>query len=314
MEDGVARSDHADEHRRPTEHRRARDRGFCFTINNYDPIELEALHDLRDGVPNNGIICIVYQCEVGEQGTPHVQGYLYFRNARSIRAAQILVGARSSLRKANGGRRANLAYCTKEEGRIEGPWQAGDFPTIGERSDLKTCLASATYQEAVADFPEVVARYPRGIRDVFQERARMQYGRMLRPTLSVTVLWGATGVGKTHRVFASYPDVYRVDISGPRIWFDGYCGQDTILFDEFYGNIKPAKLLELLDRYPLSCEIKGSYVWARWQRVFITSNEAPEEWYRSIPRAVRDAIMRRITHIVHVTSKDQVIIGLGEIG
>ena len=53
-------------------------RNFCFTHNNYSDTSLE-----------DEISCkyIVYGREVGESGTPHLQGFLSFSSAKSLSAA-----------------------------------------------------------------------------------------------------------------------------------------------------------------------------------------------------------------------------------
>jgi len=50
--------------------------------------------------------------------------------------------------------------------------------------------------------------------------------------------------------------------------------------DDFYGWIEPATLYRILDMYPMQLPIKGGFVWAMWNYVFITSNVRPEEFYR----------------------------------
>ena len=61
-------------------------RGFCFTINNYKTGTDVALEQM---FRNNSIRYMVFAFEVGEKShIPHIQGYVYFKNPRSIKNIQ----------------------------------------------------------------------------------------------------------------------------------------------------------------------------------------------------------------------------------
>ena len=64
---------------------------------------------------------------------------------------------------------------------------------------------------------------------------------------------GPTGCGKTRSAYESTPSglpkPYFVVM--PAQWWDGYNGQDTIIFDDFYGQIRMADMLRYLDGYPV---------------------------------------------------------------
>lgn len=57
------------------------------------------------------------------------------------------------------------------------------------------------------------------------------------------------------------------------LWLDGYHGQKTIIFDEFYGWIKYDLLLRICDRYPLQLPIKGGFVQCQATTFVFTSNK-----------------------------------------
>ena len=120
-----------------------------------------------------------------------------------------------------------------------------------------------------------------------------------RESVDVYYIEGPTGIGKTYGIFERFPDAYRPIVSGDKVWFDGYDGQETLLLDELRGNIKMSMLLQLLDPYPLKVEVKGGMVPAKWKRVFITTNTPPEKWYPHLsaedPRTF-SALLRRIGH------------------
>ncbi len=62
--------------------RALRARGWCFTVNNWTSDDLAIIRSLcRRAVTEFG-----YQTEVGDDGTPHIQGYLLFKNTRTLSA------------------------------------------------------------------------------------------------------------------------------------------------------------------------------------------------------------------------------------
>jgi len=99
--------------------------------------------------------------------------------------------------------------------------------------------------------------------------------------VTVKILIGVTGSGKTRAIFDAYPDVYNVPLpsdSSKQPWFDGYNGQEVVLFDDFYGQIGYACMLQLCDRYKMTVQIKGGMVPWVPLKIFITSNESFNVW------------------------------------
>jgi len=88
-----------------------RTKNFCFTINNYSEEEFNSLKELK---------CQYLVCgkEIGEQGTPHLQGYVVFNLQKTLSAASKCL-PRAHLEFAKGNADQNRAYCTKEGDFIE---------------------------------------------------------------------------------------------------------------------------------------------------------------------------------------------------
>lgn len=96
------------------------------------------------------------------------------------------------------------------------------------------------------------------------------------------VFWyyGATGTGKT-RLAIDNCKGFEYWISGDDLrWFDGYCGQSKVIFDDLRADsCKWSFLLRLLDRYKLYVPIKGGF--ANWipTEIYITAPSLPEDLF-----------------------------------
>jgi len=125
--------------------------------------------------------------------------------------------------------------------------------------------------------------------------------------VTVTVIYGPTRTGKTRAAMNStcrdgrHP--YQMPLSSG-FWFDGYEGEDTLVIDDFYGQIRFSDMLRILDGHYVQVPVKGGFTWAKWTNVFITSNTHPDQWWAgsrdTIPAASLDAMRARFTEIIHM--------------
>lgn len=93
----------------------ARSRHWCFTINNNIVSDIDTIKVLFEKY--------VFQIEVGETGTKHIQGYGYFKNPRSFGSLKKKL-PRAHIEICRNPQ-ASIGYCQKLEGRLEGPWLKG---------------------------------------------------------------------------------------------------------------------------------------------------------------------------------------------
>lgn len=84
-------------------------RRFCFTLNN--PVEDEVRH-LRMTFAIKGAKWIMGN-EVGEEGTPHIQGYAVLKNGVRLSTLKNWNG-RMHIERAIGSTKQNIAYCSKD--------------------------------------------------------------------------------------------------------------------------------------------------------------------------------------------------------
>ena len=117
--------------------------------------------------------------------------------------------------------------------------------------------------------------------------------------VETTILVGVAGSGKTRYVYDNhgYNNVFKIDSSGDdRFMFNGYDGEDVLLIDDFKGWIKYTYMLNILDGYPLPLNVKNGRTFARWSKVYITSNNMPSMWYSKI----KENFKRRIDNCLEV--------------
>lgn len=137
-----------------------RAKNWCFTLNNYTPADLDRLSELPEGVTY-----LIYGKEIGESGTPHLQGTVCFQSRKRLPQVIAVLGQChcSITRYLN----ESITYCKKEGDFIE----LGDVPNeSGHRSDLeafKNTVKSGVYalEELREQHSAVCARYPRFVND-----------------------------------------------------------------------------------------------------------------------------------------------------
>lgn len=107
---------------------------WMFTINNYTP---ECIYNLRNLAEHDDVGYLVFGREVGEQGTPHLQGYIYFKK-RFRRGAVARQIPRSHLDAVRGTNLQASNYCKKgQQSHDEWSEQGIDGPNYGKEADFE---------------------------------------------------------------------------------------------------------------------------------------------------------------------------------
>jgi len=83
---------------------------WCFTLNNYTDEDLEKFQSLPSVVTY-----VIYGKEVGENGTPHLQGYLELKTKRRMNGVKEMLCSRVHLEVAKGTQEENKKYCSKQD-------------------------------------------------------------------------------------------------------------------------------------------------------------------------------------------------------
>lgn len=134
-------------------------RRWCFTLNNHTDLDQERLLEV---LPLTKYL--VFGNEVGDNGTPHLQGFVIFNSARSRQNAKDVLGSqRYHLEIARGTSKQASDYCKKDGDYVE----HGSFPsTQGKRSDWELykewCVDLGrlpTDRELAAEWTNLYVRY-----------------------------------------------------------------------------------------------------------------------------------------------------------
>lgn len=251
-------------------------RHWCFTLNN--PSEDEVL--VPQSWEADSYRYLVYQLEEGENKTKHLQGYVSLPKAiRFGSFKKWFPGERAHIEVAKGSAKQNQKYCTKQEGRLDGPWEFGVLPESGKRSDLlavKEMLDNGcTFAEISQEKFPCFIRYHRSFKEYLLVNAPQH-----NDAKEIHVFWGPSGSGKSRTCWERWPNAYwKTQNSGEMQFFDGYINQSTLVIDEFFGWIKWGIILRITDRYPCNLDTKHGTVPASPSTVVFTSNHHPSTWY-----------------------------------
>ncbi|ANC51618.1 replication associated protein [Porcine faeces associated circular DNA molecule-1] len=268
-------------------------KAYCFTLNNYTDAEVARVH----GTCRDLSQFAIFGYEVGEQGTPHLQGYIRF--AKSYRFATIKdrLLPRCHIEVANGSARQNREYCSKS-GRFE---EFGSCPDEPERK---------TRDELAREFVREAGDGRRGVRRFAESNPGTFYysgAQLLRNYLSiqpaeprpeVRVRWfhGLPGVGKSRRAHEELPEAY---VKEPRTkWWNNYFGEKDVIIDDFGPlGIDINHLLRWFDRYKCFVEYKGGMLPLVADNFIVTSNFHPYDVFKDkegVPHPQTEALLRRV--------------------
>jgi len=275
---------------------RQKSRGWCFTVNNYSDDDIHRFRDFHDST--NGCKYLIIGKEVGEQGTRHLQGYMYLENPRFGNVLRQACGGVGHWSAAKGTAAQNQTYCSKDGDFLE----YGELPKQGKRNDLanlvkRVCTEGATMQTLIdGGEHDVLATYCRNEKSITKLAGMVAGKRDASITPTVHWIWGQTGTGKSRWAYENFPDAYRVSTDGNG-WWCGYAGEKVVVMDDYRANaFSYSMLLKILDRYPLKVKAKGTHHELLATHFVITSNKRPEAVYDKPGEAINQ-LMRRITKV-----------------
>lgn len=254
-----------------------RSRAWVFTINNYTDDDTQALdaHFIFDSVRY-----LVYGREVGDTGTPHLQGYIEYDSARTHRqVTKKIPGAYVALRRGNAAQAA--AYCKKDGLFME-------FGEISDSPDDKKAKAQAVYGAIIKkaeegntewikeNYPKIYFQWKPRIEDIALPKTVILDGELQNEW------WvGSTGTGKSQKLWATYPNHFQKELNK---WWCGYNGEEIVAIEEWSpkNECTGSQLKIWADRYPFTGQIKGgSLKKIRPKKIIVLSNYTIEQCFPS---------------------------------
>lgn len=281
----------------------ARTARWCFTVNN--PAQW------RPTWSPQTMDYMIWQLERGDkEQTEHVQGYVRFKTRKHMEAAKRLLCDHAHLEPAMGSEESNRAYCSKEGGTqtTENGSYDPKAGKQGRRSDLETVTArileGTTLPTIAREHASLFVQYHNGLSALVRA---IQPPPPSERNVRTVILWGATNIGKSHRVRKAYPTLYAVRRGrGP---FDGYTDQKTILFDEFRpADWEITDMNMYMDKWPCPLDCRYYNKDAYWENVYICANSDPDSWWPNDSYLLRDAFFRRVQAIYEVTNRNEIFI------
>lgn len=258
-----------------------RARGWCFTANNPND---DAYRDIYDALE---CVYLIVGGELSSTGTPHHQGYVYFKNAVRFETVKTKLPEGSHIEWARGTPEENEMYCGKETIF----YKKGVLPVKGKRKDIDHVREMLGEGKRMADICDEAGSY-QAIRCA---ELILKYKEPSRNWLpEVLWFWGPTGSGKTRTAFELAPGAW---VSGKNLkWWDAYDAHEDVIIDDFRGDFCTFhELLRILDRYPYRVECKGGSRQLLAKRIIITAPFPPERAYRTLEATGQ--LLRRISEI-----------------
>lgn len=253
----------------------SRSRSWCYTINNYTEEDRDALRAL---------VCQyqVFGYERGEEGTPHLQGYVHFVTKKSLaQLKKVMPRAHLEIRK--GSIDQAVEYCKKE----------GDFEEFGEKpksqrekGELEKIRWKRVREHAKEGDWEWLEENEPGLLTLHEAKLRA----LKKPKLEVMSYsdvdtphewWvGPTGTGKSKMLWEEFPGHYQKDKNK---WWCNYVGQEIVAIEEADPKTMEhmaSRMKQWADRYPFAGEIKGGRLEGlRPAKIIVTSNYDIEECF-----------------------------------
>lgn len=272
-----------------------RARAWCFTKFCKTDELLKSGEELMKTIGEGTASYLIYGIEKTKTDKTHLQGYVYFKNARSFQSVKKLLGDEVHIEKSRGTPQENIAYCSKD-GKF---FFFGDEPQGGRRNDIteiKSSLKDGLNMREILD----VATSNQAVQ--FAQRW-LTYKEKKR-TLAPEIWWlhGPTGSGKSRRAstWAHNPHYQH----GGGKWWDGYDGHDEVIINDFRQDFAAYdELLRLFDRYPHRVQVKGGYRSWLATKIYITAPKTPQEMFLSAPKEGEE-ILRRINHVWYIPKRD----------
>lgn len=257
---------------------KGRGRNWCYTLNNYtedDITNLLNLFDTRDDVGYH-----IFGEEIGEEGTPHLQGYIRFTKALRFANVKTILGDRAHIEQRRGTDKQAADYC-KKDGKYH---EFGMInTTVNQWKRIRELEAEGDYFTIAEEFPAAYHRYHHAILDECTQRDDLpEYPGDLKD--KNFWYYGPPRTGKSTRARSLARPVY---LKNPNKWWNGYRRQPIVLLEDLDPECTKYLIQHLkiwADRFPFSAEVKGGHISISPNdyKLVVTSNYSMEECFHGI--------------------------------
>ena len=271
---------------------------WVFTV--WNPSE-DDLERLRAAVgPLNGVVGLESPKDDDER--QHLQGYARWKSARTGSAVKKWLGRNDAhLELPISGDFENHAYCVKE-GNVVVQW--GETPTepTNKHSDWEWVADQVKHGKSLLSMLEEkphMTRYVSSIRQLVSETEVKQQAAWR--DVETTYVWGAAGIGKSRAIMEKHghENVYRItDKKNP---WDGYRGEEVVVFEEYRSNFGVENMLNWLDGYPIMLPCRYANRPALFTKVYLLTNIPLWEQFEGVQMAHKEtwgAFLRRVDNVV----------------
>lgn len=262
-------------------------RSVVFTLNNYTEEEYKAITEWECKY-------LVVGKEVGENKTPHLQGYVEWRSPKRFEVMKKLL-PRAHWEKRRGTAKQASDYCKKDGDFIE----IGQMSKQGERNDIHDFVdklkAGKRMREVAEEDPVTFIKFNKGLKayqtTIAKDRQSFPY---------IEWRYGVAGVGKTYGVYMKHGNENIYSFDGK--WWDGYENDKVILMDDLdptdWKEERYKEFLKICDRYKYMGQIKGGYTKIDSPYIYITAEKHPFDYWQGNKL---HQVLRRMARVVQVT-------------
>lgn len=248
----------------------------------------------------------IFQIEKGEnEQTEHIQGFISFNIGKRFKTIKDALPF-AHIEKAMGTNTQCRDYCSKTDTRVSGPYEYGQFAEERERTDIRDFIdlikSGASKNDLCTLYPSLYLKSGHRVDAIYSTQFE-KYQTQCRD-VKVTYIYGPSGVGKTSKIrrelgLENAFWVHNYDNS----MFTNYKNQDTLVFDEYCGDIKIPQLNQYLNINPIQLRGLNCVKYGAYHNVYIISNFAPQELYKDIQRTspqIFATFMRRLHTIIYI--------------
>ena len=253
-----------------------------------------------------------------ETGKHHFQTYVHWRHAKTMSACikSLDVEIHPNVEACLGSFQSNLnyirgPYVSPDESKTKPfnpDWaEFGKQPSQGTRTDLialrdEMASGETTIEKLILDKPEMYHQYGRTMMAIDNQLNINKFR-----TEMTEAIWyhGPTGTGKSHRAFKGYhPSTHYIWCGQDKGWWDNYTGQETVIMNDFRGEIPYNQLLQLIDKWPFQVCRRGNpprqFV---SKRILITCSRSPHNVFHNRDEEDDIAQLLRRCRLIHLDIK-----------